>query len=124
MALQQRRPESASTRLADVLRRADALGDPSVVAQCLLGLAAVAAARATPVQSVRLHAAAEKLLEEIGATLEPADRATCEPYLAQVALLLSEGERATAWSAGWALSVDDAIGEALVLADDFAMDAP
>jgi len=120
VALQQRRPESASARLADVLRRADALGDPSVVAQCLLGLAAVAAARADHMQAVQLHAAAEKVLEVIGATLEPADRAACEPYLAQVALLLSKDERVTAWSAGRALSIDDAINEALVLADEVA----
>jgi len=118
VALQQGQPEVASARLADVLRRADTLGDLSVVAQCLLGLAAVAGAGEIPVRAIRLHAAAEKVLEEIGAALEPADRMACEPYLVKATSLLSEGARTAAWAAGRALSVDEAIDEALAVADE------
>jgi hypothetical protein len=57
------------------------LGDTVGSADCLAGLAGVAAAQNQPARALRLWGAAEAMREAIGARLPPMDRAVYEPLL-------------------------------------------
>jgi tetratricopeptide (TPR) repeat protein len=76
------------------------------------GLAGVAAQR-QPARAARLFGAAEALRETIGAPLPPINRADYERDVAAARAQLHEDAFAAAWAAGRAMTLEQAIAEAL-----------
>jgi predicted ATPase/DNA-binding SARP family transcriptional activator len=85
------------------------------IASCLAGIAVAA----PPEMAVRLLGAAEALLESMGAVLEPADRAEYARTAADVRARLDAATLASAWQAGRALLLEQAIAEALRIAHSY-----
>jgi non-specific serine/threonine protein kinase len=83
------------------------------IAEGLEELATVAAGRADPARAARLLGAAEALREVIGAPLPPVDRPGHEAIVAAARAALGAAAFAAAWAAGRALTIDQAVGEAL-----------
>ncbi len=90
------------------------------IAWCLAGLGSVAALDEEPERAARLWGAAERLRQAIGVRPPPATRATYERAVATARTALGEEAFATAWEAGRALTVEQAIAEAV----DGAAEAP
>jgi predicted ATPase/DNA-binding XRE family transcriptional regulator len=88
-------------------------GDRFNAPACLRGLASVALARGHPVRAARLLAAAEECSAATGANRWPAERLGGPSATDEVRVLLGEEAFVTAWKAGRALTLDDAIAEAL-----------
>lgn len=78
---------------------------------CLGALAGLAAMVDQPVRAARLFAFAEKLRQEIGAYMGRDDREEYEDYLAILRQKLPEAAFNVAWSEGYAMTVEQAIGE-------------
>lgn len=83
------------------------------IPECLEVLAGVAGARGQPERAARLFGAAEALREVNGAPMNTADRAIYSRSVATARAGLSATALTAAWSAGRALTVDQAIEEAL-----------
>ena len=96
------------------------LGDNLGLAESLEGLAGVAALRGQSERAAGLFGAAEVLRQAIGAPLPPADRPDYERRVTAVRAALGEETFATGWAAGQALSLEEAIGEALTIAGEAA----
>jgi predicted ATPase/DNA-binding SARP family transcriptional activator len=79
----------------------------------LEGLAAVAVAQAHSERAARLFGAAEGLRELSGAPLAAADRAEHDRSVAAVRTALGEAAFTAAWAAGRALSLEQAVAQAL-----------
>jgi predicted ATPase/DNA-binding CsgD family transcriptional regulator/DNA-binding XRE family transcriptional regulator len=93
-------------------------GDPGIVANCLKSLGAVAGVAGDPEQAARLLGAAEALLERHGVAVYPTELPRLERASAPARARLSETSFAAAWAAGRTLPVEQAIAEALQVADD------
>jgi hypothetical protein len=89
------------------------LGDRWVITHCLRGLAGVAAAQSKPEQAARLFGATETLLNTTGLQLEPSEQIEHDQYIAVARAQLDQATFAAAWAAGGALSLEQAIEEAL-----------
>src|SRR6185503_2049136 len=89
------------------------LGDRAGVSWCLAGLGSAAALDAEPERAARLWGAAERLRTALGCRPAPAARATYERALALARAQLGDDAFAAAWAAGAALSLEQAITEAL-----------
>jgi tetratricopeptide (TPR) repeat protein len=111
-------PAAASFGESLVLRRE--LGDKVGMAHCLAGLAGVAGAQGRAVQAARLFSATGALLDLIGASLEPIDRAAYDRNLVAVHDLLPEAAFEAAWTEGQAMSQEQAIAEALRVAAELS----
>jgi tetratricopeptide (TPR) repeat protein len=98
------------------LTEAHKLGDKRGIAQCLEGLAGVGVSAGQPLHAVQLFATAEALREAMSAPLPPVERADYEHSLAAARAQLDEAMFAAAWTAGHAMSLEEAITEALGLA--------
>jgi predicted ATPase/DNA-binding CsgD family transcriptional regulator len=94
--------------------------DPTSLVNNVKSLAAVAAATGRPEQAARLFGAAEALWEIQGIILPPAERPRLERAIAPARAQLPEPAFAAAWTAGRALTMDQAVVEALTVADDVA----
>jgi non-specific serine/threonine protein kinase len=94
--------------------------DPVSLVNNVKSLGAVAAATGRPEQAVRLFGAAEALRDLHGIILPPAERPRLERAIAPARVQLPAPSFAAAWAAGRALSVEQAIAEALTIADDVA----
>lgn len=92
------------------------LGNKQGIAECLAGLAGVATDSGTPRRAVQLFAAANQLLEAIGVPLAPADQHVLSQDLDAAREQLEATAWDTAWTAGRALTPENAI--ALATADD------
>jgi predicted ATPase/serine/threonine protein kinase len=101
--------DTAEGCYAEALALARDLGSREFIAYGLDGLGAVAARRGEWERAARFAGAAEALLDEVGATPSPTDRAFRERYLAEVREHLGEAALAAAREA----AVDAAIDEAL-----------
>jgi non-specific serine/threonine protein kinase len=88
-------------------------GDRAVVLESLAGLAGVAAARGQPAQAARLFGAVTALRGALGFVLDTGERAQMERDVAAVRAQLDAEAFAAAWAAGRALTLDQAIAEAL-----------
>jgi tetratricopeptide (TPR) repeat protein len=91
--------------------------DARGVAECLVGLAAVAVHVDEPVLGGQLMGAAEATLEAIGSSLSPSNRADYERTRAALEAALETQEFTTALTRGRQLSLDDALAAARRLAD-------
>jgi tetratricopeptide (TPR) repeat protein len=95
-----------------------AVGMPAGVSQAIAGLAAVSAAAGTPAmaeRALRLWAASAAALEVQHIPIWPADRAEWQRYRTQAQALLGSVASATAGEDGEAVSLEEAIGQALAV---------
>jgi predicted ATPase len=88
-------------------------GKKGGIGRVLERLAAVAVAQAEPERAARLFGSAEGLREAMGAPLPPAERAEHERSVAAVRTSLGEETFATAWAAGRAMPMEEAVSYAL-----------
>jgi predicted ATPase/transcriptional regulator with XRE-family HTH domain len=112
-ALGQGRLDEAERHLAQGLALSQTLGDQASSAWCLAGLGSAAALDEDPERAARLWGAAEALRRAIGCRTAPAARATYERALAVARAQLGEQAFAAAWTAGQAMTVEQAIAETL-----------
>jgi len=112
-ALGQGRPDEAERWLHQGLAVSQVLSDQASIAWCLAGLGSAAALDEEPERAARLWGAAERLRQAIGCRPAPAARATYERALAASRAQLGEEAFAAAWAEGNAMSLEQAIEEAL-----------
>jgi len=121
-ALERGEHEQAARWYARALRPLQELKSPHYTAAGLSGLAvAVASRNAEP--ATRLFAAANALCETTGAALSPPEATLYEQGRTVALTQLGDAKFTTAWEAGRALSLDEAVAEALALADELAAEA-
>ena len=89
------------------------VGDRRRISMALKCVATLTAAEGQPERAVRLVAAADRIGEAVGATLAAAFEAANEPYLEAARRVLGEARAASSTAAGRALSLDEAVDEAL-----------
>jgi tetratricopeptide (TPR) repeat protein len=106
-------PEQAYAHFRTSVEMFGELGMARGVAEGLAGFAALAAAVGRPEHAARLWGAAEALHETVGTPTWPADRREHDRYQALLRSQLDEHDRAAAWSAGRALTMEQAIALAL-----------
>ncbi len=112
--------DEAARYLAQGLALSQTLNEQRDMAWCLAGLGSVAALDEEPERAARLWGAAERLRQAIGCRPPPAARATYERAMAAARAQLGEDAFAAAWKAGAALTLEQAIAEAV----DDAAEAP
>jgi tetratricopeptide (TPR) repeat protein len=98
---------------AESLRLYQEVGDKTGIARALAGVAAAASIREQPPRAARLLGAATALRAAIGATADPGARVTYDRALVATRAALGEEAFAAAWAAGQALSLEQAVAEAL-----------
>jgi predicted ATPase/FAD/FMN-containing dehydrogenase/DNA-binding NarL/FixJ family response regulator len=91
------------------------LGDKPGIAACLFGLGELASQRGQAEQAVRLLAAADRLRSSLSTVLLRADLAEPNAIVDVARARVGEAMFAAAWVDGRAMSVDQAISEALAL---------
>ncbi|MGH2601604.1 MAG: ATP-binding protein, partial [Dehalococcoidia bacterium] len=89
------------------------LQDRQGVASSLQGMASVAAADGEAARAATLCGAADALRTALGVQLPAASRAKFDEALAVARAALGEDEFTAAWAAGQALSLEEAVAEAL-----------
>jgi non-specific serine/threonine protein kinase len=89
------------------------LQDRQGAARCLQGLAAVAIGCGDAVRAARLCGAAAALRTAVGVQLPATGRARFDEIVAAARAALDEAQFAAAWAAGQALSLEEAIDDAL-----------
>jgi hypothetical protein len=97
------------------LALSQAMSYQSGIAWCLAGLGSAAALDNQPERAAGLWGAAERLQQAKGGRPAPTARATYERALLVARAQSSEPAFAAAWAAGRALSLEQAIAEALAL---------
>jgi tetratricopeptide (TPR) repeat protein len=112
-ALGQGRMEEAASWLLQGLAVSQALSNRSSIAWCLAGLGSVAALDAQPERAARLWGAAERLQQVIGCRPAPAARTTYERNVIAICTEFNTDTITAAWAAGRALSLEQAVAEAL-----------
>jgi non-specific serine/threonine protein kinase len=91
------------------------IGARELLATGLESLAWVAAARGQADRAARLGGVAEALRGVLGAPLPPDERASHERAVNAVRTVLGEEGTTVAWAAGRALTLDEAIAQALAV---------
>ena len=94
--------------------------DSGAIANCLKSLGAVAAAIGQADQAARLFGAMAALQERRGISPMPLEQARLDRAIAPARTRLSEPSFAAAWAAGRALPLDQAVAEALAVAEAVA----
>lgn len=95
-----------------------AFGSPPFLAWCLEGLAATLAAEDDPAPAVRLCAAAAGMRERAGTPLPPGERDEIERLLDDARAAMGEPALHATWTAASALSADQIVAEAMILAGE------
>ncbi len=113
IAMRQQDPERAGDRLSESLEIRREIGDLSGSAWCLERLAGVAQARGRIERAARLAGAAAGLRASIRSVIDPVDRPEVEHQLASLRDALGETRFTALWEAGYRLSLDQAVEEAL-----------
>jgi predicted ATPase/DNA-binding XRE family transcriptional regulator len=124
MVAQSEQDHKRATRLfTEGLILANQVGDESNIAYCLAGLALIAAAEGKYDRAAQLWGAAEALFEIIEATPYPhaTDRSIQQNQMIVVRERLGEAAFASAWAKGRALTVAQAIAEALAVTKEKEM---
>jgi len=104
------RAESLYTRSLALLRH---VRDHMSAATCLEGLAATAAARGEHGRAAQLYGAGDALRASNDTPLPPVDRALHDCVIADIRAALSAEDFAAAWAHGHAMSLDQAIADAV-----------
>jgi tetratricopeptide (TPR) repeat protein len=102
----------AATFFGESLTLQQENGDQQGIAECLAGLAAVAAVLQQPESAARLFAAAEALHTVTDGPIWPAEQAEYERHRAAACVQLDAAAWEAAWAAGRAMSLERAIVEA------------
>jgi predicted ATPase/DNA-binding CsgD family transcriptional regulator/transcriptional regulator with XRE-family HTH domain len=105
-------PERAAVLLREGLAGHRQVGDRAFMAESLRQLVRLAPER-QPARAARLLGAAEALRDALGAALAPTNRTTDERTAATIRAQLSDAEFAAAWAAGRALTLEQAVDEAI-----------
>ena len=113
VALYERQPESADEHLRQALVLARETQAKVLIAECLFGMAAVAAMDGDPECASRLWGAAETLKEATAVPLSSPERFIIDQYLEPARATLADSVHATARAEGAEMSLDGAIGYAL-----------
>jgi tetratricopeptide (TPR) repeat protein len=113
-ALHEGNCQQAQIYYLDCLALRQQLGDVIGIAHVLEGLAGVAGAQGPTQRAARLWGAAEALRETSGAALLPAERAGYEAMVSAARATSDQAEFAAAWTAGRALTPEQAAAEASV----------
>jgi hypothetical protein len=87
-------------------------GEQEGIAAALEGLAAVAEMQGQPVRAARLHGFAASQRTLLGAPLPPIDRPAYEQTVAALRAQLDEPSFLNAWTAGQAMTLEEALVEA------------
>ena len=103
----------AAAAFADALNQFRRLGERRGVAECLIGLAGVAAAEGRTADAARLFGAGEAALAALGSDIWPSNRADYERGVALAQEVLGPAAFAAARAAGRALPLEDAVALAL-----------
>jgi predicted ATPase/transcriptional regulator with XRE-family HTH domain len=114
VALHKNDYDRGATLFAESLGLYRKIGDLNGIVICLAGMACIASARSHPVRAACLFGAHEMLLEVIDMPIDPIDRIEYDRHLAAARAQLDEAAFAAAWAEGRALSLDQAIDEALL----------
>jgi tetratricopeptide (TPR) repeat protein len=115
--------DEAARWLAQGLALSQTLSDQASIAWCVAGLGSVAAFDEEPERAARLGGAAERLRQSIGCRPAPAARATYERALDVARAQLGEDAFAATWAEGRAMSLEQAIADALTDQDRSATGA-
>lgn len=107
------RLQRAAALLAESLEWERSRNSRSGIARILEGLAVIAHAQGNPRRAASIFGAARALREATGDAITPTWRALYDRTVAAVRTALGEETFTTAWATGHALSLDEAIGEAL-----------
>src|SRR5207245_85490 len=97
----------------EALQLCRGIGDRAGAAECLEGLAAVAAQQDRPEHAAWLCGAAAGLREAAGIPLPPTDRAAYAHLMVTARAALGEDAFAAVWAAGRALPLEQALAAAL-----------
>jgi predicted ATPase/DNA-binding CsgD family transcriptional regulator/transcriptional regulator with XRE-family HTH domain len=108
----------AVARFREALALFRDVGDRHGVASCLAGLGGLAATAGAPERAARLYGAAAPESSRAGTALHPPSRDVHDRALAAVRAAMGEPAFATAWSAGRAMLLEEAIAYALTAAPD------
>jgi tetratricopeptide (TPR) repeat protein len=100
------------------LRQFHALGHKRGIARLLECFASSAAMEQRAEDSLRLAGASAALRQSLGAPLSPAEQSKLEACLHSARQALTDKAGATVWLEGWALTMEQAIAEALTTDDD------
>jgi len=114
----------AAACFAEGLALSRELGSRSGIAYSLAGMAGVAAAQGHSERSARLFGAAEALFDATGQVVEPVDRAEYDRHAAVARTQLGDHAFAAAWEAGRAMTIEQAIAEALEPTPEVPASAP
>lgn len=104
--------QRAATAFVESLTWQQENGDQQGIAECLAGLAAVAAVLRQPERAARLFAAAEAVHIVTDGPIWPAEKAEYERHKAAAVVELEPAAWESAWAAGRAMPLDQAIVEA------------
>ncbi|MDQ5830451.1 MAG: tetratricopeptide repeat protein, partial [Actinomycetota bacterium] len=107
------RDARASKLYAESLELMRRFGFRSAAVDCLEGLARVAAMQGRPERAARLLGASAALRDEMGAPLAPTSRADHDHAANAARAALGEDAFAAAWAVGHAMSLEEAITDAL-----------
>ncbi|MDF3043179.1 MAG: hypothetical protein K0Q71_5885 [Thermomicrobiales bacterium] len=99
------------------------LGDRLSMAHSLDSIAGTASRAGLAEAGARLFGASERLREELGAPIPASERVRYETGLARTRSAVGDEAYERAWAAGRALSLDDAVAEALHIARQIAQSA-
>ncbi|HEX2740769.1 MAG TPA: BTAD domain-containing putative transcriptional regulator [Rubrobacter sp.] len=108
LAVEQGEPVRAEKLLTEALRAFQRLGDEDATTDCLDSLAAAAGARGEGLRAATLFGTAEATREELGTPIRPVDRERYERFVAAARSGVGERAWASAWSAGRAMSLQEA----------------
>lgn len=109
--------QKAARLFTESLTMQQEMGNKQGVIECLVGLAGLATVASYPEVAVKLFAAAEQSLAEIGAPLGPADLSELERDLSIVQDKINEDRFSRAWTMGTGFSMEQAISQAKDLAN-------
>jgi predicted ATPase len=113
VALHQGDAARAEAQFTHSLAMFRTLGNRRGIAECLAGLAVLWAGRGASRRAARMLGAAQGLLDAAGAAWWPADRVEIERSLAALRSELDEETFAAAWDAGQAMTLEQAIADAV-----------
>jgi non-specific serine/threonine protein kinase len=105
--------EAARTLLAESVTLYQVAGRSLGVAECLESLASLATAEGEPLRAARCLGAAEALRDAAGAPLPPSERPEYVAIITAIRAGCSEEMFAAAWTEGRAMSLEEALREAL-----------
>jgi non-specific serine/threonine protein kinase len=113
----------AAAKYAEALMQSRTLKDTWSTSDSVLGFAAVATGIGHAERGARLLGAADALYVQIGIVLPPVDRDNYPGTLSATRAALGEAGVATAHAAGSTWTMEQAVAEALALADELAAEA-